>query len=228
MAMLPTLCFLLVSLGVVCCTRSKSEQLFRLLKPEDTYVETSLDSGRSFDPQPVGTLEENRNHPSSIDASQLLAQLGRNFDKRYMSITDPTSTAANPGVISFVDGRPKGPRPTFLKLFRSARLQDDTKIHLNLGNSARSKVQNYMWSLTYCPVVHTWVNLGASFWPQWIKKTSCTTKRSCSVPAGMTCQPSTNTWKFILRWSCQDHVNSTGCKWIPHPYKVITACSCKC
>lgn len=228
MDMLLTLCFLLITLGVVCGSRSISEQLFRLLKPEDSYVDSSLDSARSFDPLPAGTLDGNRSDPPTIDASQLQAQLGRNFDKRYMSNTDPTSAAANSGGISFEDGRPKGPRPTFLKLFRSAKLQDDTRIRLNLGNGARSKVQNYMWSLTYCPVVHTWVHLGASFWPQWIKTARCTTKRSCSVPAGMTCKPSSSTHKTILRWFCKDLVNRTGCKWIPHPYKVVTACSCKC
>ncbi|KAH9499042.1 Noggin-3 [Bulinus truncatus] len=185
-----------------------SERLFRLLKPDtdnEVKASTKLLS--------VNLIErmDSRRDPPHIDVKSLQKQLGHLFDKDYMSITEPSLNSVQS---NFINGRPIGHRPSYLKLMSSTQLQDGSKIKLKVNERTKRKVQNYIWALTMCPVLHTWKNLGNRFWPKWIKEGTCT-KKSCSVPPGMKCKPTENTYKTILRWHCVDYNTNTQCRWIP-------------
>lgn len=182
---------------------------------------------------PIEDLLENQSEiydpkPSDINVKLLRQQLGKAFDKEYMSIGDPRNRPSKKPLIEFINDRPKGPRPAFLNLLRSARLQDGRKIKLNVNKKDRRKFQKFVWSLTFCPVQHAWKFLGIRFWPQWIKEGTCSNKHSCSIPEGMMCKPRTSTSKTFLRWHCGDFQDRSTCKWIPIQYPIITECTCSC
>ncbi|CAL1545467.1 unnamed protein product [Lymnaea stagnalis] len=203
-----------------------------MLKPEEDLKVNGGEGRKSTSPEflPINlreNIDPGGKDVTKTDAKQLQKQLGRSFERDYMSITDPSLSSSQPA-IQFINGRPKGQRPSFLKLLRGARLQDGTKIKLRIDERSRKKVQNYIWALTLCPVVHTWRNLGPQYWPRWIKEARCSTKVSCSIPKGMTCAPSAKTFKTILRWHCGDPRSKLNCSWITINYPVITACSCGC
>lgn len=215
---------LLLNITISSCDKIKAELLNRLLKADDTprrnipVTESSL-----FD-----DLIENPNasHDPPVTDVQLLRELlGSAYDPEFMSITGPSQT---PTKILIVNGRPKGFRPKYLNSLRSTALQDGTNIKLKIGKRNLKKVQDYVWSLTYCPVLSVWKHLGIRFWPRWIKEGRCSQKRSCSIPEGMQCKTSSTTMKTILRWHCLDFVSKNGCGWIHVQFPVITECSCSC
>ncbi|CAL1542687.1 unnamed protein product, partial [Lymnaea stagnalis] len=209
-----------------------SEILFRLLKPDDDGMRTVVRSRPApADDTPAGSLieEPSRLHdPPAVDVHTLQKLLGHAYDKEYMSHTDPTRAPAQKSFPTLVNGRTKGQRPSYLKLVRRARLQDGSRLRLHVSKKSIRKIENYIWAVTSCPVMHTWKNLGRRFWPQWIKEGRCSKKISCSIPSGMHCNPSATTYKTILRWQCQDFVRKTQCDWIHIKYPVITACACSC
>lgn len=55
-----------------------------------------------------------------------------------------------------------------------------------------------------CPVEFTWMDLGKSFWPRWIKQGRCgpSESASCSWPPGMSCTSSSVKVLNLLRWHC--------------------------
>ncbi|XP_012939437.1 noggin [Aplysia californica] len=248
MLIMPVLLLLLLKL---CACQSAGAQAAELsfrslqtdgqLTDDDAALYFPLDGSKKnirrplpSDSLPIEDLVEDQNsiydpRDEDMNVKMLRKQLGKNYDKKYMSIYNPKKRMnTDTPLISFVQGRPKGKRPHFLRRLRTARLQDGRKIKLNASKRDRRKFQKYMWSLTFCPVKHSWKYLGIRFWPQWIKEGTCTSKRSCSVPEGMTCKPSASTNKTFLRWHCADFEGRESCKWIPILYPIITECSCSC
>lgn len=182
---------------------------------------------------PIEDLVENKSEiydprPNDINVKVLLEQLGQAYDKEYMSIRDPRQKPNKKPLIQFINDRPKGSRPGFLSLLKTARLQDGKKIKLDVSKKERRKLQKFVWSLTFCPVKHSWKYLGIRFWPQWIREGTCTSKYSCSIPEGMMCKPNASTSKTFLRWHCGDFKERSSCKWIPVQYPIITECTCSC
>ncbi|XP_066515473.1 noggin-1-like [Hoplias malabaricus] len=79
-----------------------------------------------------------------------------------------------------------------------------------------------------CPVSHAWTDLGARFWPRYVRLGSCSRERSCSVPPGMMCAPAASTHVTLLRWRCARRGSALRCAWIRVHYPVITECKCTC
>ncbi|XP_065312778.1 uncharacterized protein LOC135922317 [Gordionus sp. m RMFG-2023] len=52
--------------------------------------------------------------------------------------------------------------------------------------------------------------------------------RSCSIPPGMICRPSTTINLTILRWYCQNWESKSYCSWIFVQYPIIESCKCSC
>lgn len=115
----------------------------------------------------------------------------------------------------------------------------------------RLQFEKYLAALTYCPVRFKWKDLGPRFWPRWIKEGNCkdadsgsqgkkkgskkkdnSIRRSCSIPAGMTCAPKKSTTMTLLWWHCkhasQKNSQSSQCLWINIKYPIITQCTCSC
>lgn len=214
----------------------QSKLLFQLLKPDDrpadiTYPATGGRRNVPHDQLPVDDLLEDPSEmfnprPNELNAEYLRQQLGREFRPRYMSVRDPRNLK-NP-LIKYVKGRPKGPRPKFLRLLRKAKLQDGSTVRLNVSADDRRRIQKYLWKLTHCPVADSWRFLGSRFFPPWVNVGKCTNKRSCSMPEGMTCKPKTKTELMVLRFYCASYQDRDTCRWIPVKYPVIGKCACSC
>lgn len=93
----------------------------------------------------------------------------------------------------------------------------------------RSKTQSlfrlWLWNISYCPVLYRWTDLGKYVWPRYMKIGFCP-KKSCSYPAGMTCQPSRKDAKVkVLLWYCS---RSKKCSWKVYNENITTKCQCSC
>ncbi|KAI5623377.1 noggin-3 precursor [Silurus asotus] len=160
-----------------------------------------------------------------LNETELHGMLGAHFDARFMSIVSPEEKREDPGMDS------EGTRQQFLqrpmpKEFRALDFDTahDAKKH---NKKLRRRLQLWLWSYAFCPVVYAWQDLGIRFWPRYIKVSNCLTKRSCSVPEGMMCKPSKAVRYTLLRWHCKSR-SITKCKWIYVQYPVISECKCSC
>ncbi|XP_077414821.1 noggin-like [Vanacampus margaritifer] len=96
------------------------------------------------------------------------------------------------------------------------------------GKKLKRRLQQWLWAYTFCPVLHSWNDLGARFWPRYVRTGSCPAKRSCSFPEGMMCKPAASAPLTVLRWRCAQRKAGLKCAWIPVRYPVITDCKCAC
>ncbi|CAH1793524.1 unnamed protein product [Owenia fusiformis] len=165
--------------------------------------------------------------PEDLDNIFLRTVLGRHFDSKYMSPTEPAPW--DNGFIKHDRGdRDLGEAQSAIKtLMDTLTLPDGTKMKGKINRKVKKKLQKFLWSYTYCPVEYKWTDLGVRFWPRWIMQGSCVkTKRSCSIPSGMSCRPSQSSYLQILRWFCRGKPHP--CKWIVMHHPIITKCSCGC
>nr|AJV21318.1 noggin [Terebratalia transversa] len=147
---------------------------------------------------PDKKLNPKKNNFNEIDMMEFL---GKNFNRKYMSVEKPEEAQHTPNgtlVYEFRKNRPTGKMPPSIKNmdFSSNTLDIPGGKNIRtikLGHKTKRKLQRFLWAYTYCPVLFTWKDLGVRFWPRWIKRGRCyNTNRSCSVPAGMKCNPKGN------------------------------------
>lgn len=170
-----------------------------------------------------------------LDEIKLLNQMGLDFDSHYMSVSAPLEMKTRPkGELeySFKKGeRPRGPMPDDFAMLdsRSIKLSEDgPEIKMRASKKTRRKLQKFLWAYSYCPVRYTWQELSVRFWPRYIKMGACENKRSCSVPAGMTCQPSKLIYVRLLRFYCAVRGSRKSCQWVKIKYPILSECSCSC
>lgn len=210
--------------------------------------------------------------------SRLLRILGSSFDPFWMSIDQPSVTS---GVLTLEgdqdDGQPlslstKLPNYTALRekvnLSASSDLREATahrRLKLEeeaadldfgfLPPDVASSVSAWLVRSAACGLRYQWVDLGAAYWPRWLRQTDCERSdggRSCSFPRGMDCRRAQTMHLKILAWHCleireggdgsrrikadwSDGSTEMGtseavrrCLWRQVPYPVVTACTCSC
>ncbi|PAA45925.1 hypothetical protein BOX15_Mlig031118g3 [Macrostomum lignano] len=64
--------------------------------------------------------------------------------------------------------------------------------------------KSWLMKQAACPVEYLWEDLGALFWPRWIRRGVCSSLSSCSWPPGMKCRKSGQKELKVLRWVCND------------------------
>lgn len=150
----------------------------------------------------------------------LRRKLGSSFDPVFSSIGAPT--AGNGSEITREDGIGlTGAIP------REFQQLDFTG--LKAAGKTERRVRRWLWSYTRCPVLSVWKDLGARFWPRYVKEGQCLTERSCSLPEGMFCKPVQSVSVTLLRWHCQQGSRALKhCAWIRARYPVISQCGCAC
>ncbi|KAK3090088.1 hypothetical protein FSP39_009084 [Pinctada imbricata] len=212
----------------------------RLKHTDDNSFSGIFHSGTRPEPSeqlPVIDLQESPDpaldpKPENLDYRTLRRLLGRFYDRNFMSVVTPIEHVVSPnGTLEFKmrKKRPKGIRPRFIKDFgKPVYTGDHTFVRLHVNRRTRKKVQKYLWNFTHCPVFHTWKDLGIRFWPRWIREGRCYQGRSCSIPPGMQCRPSSKTRKTLLRWHCRGPEPGSNCSWIRFQYPILTECSCSC
>ncbi|TRY85521.1 hypothetical protein DNTS_033444 [Danionella cerebrum] len=162
---------------------------------------------RPSDKLPVGTILEDPDptldpRERDLNETELRAILGFHFDQKFMSISSPEdkySGQDDTNESEFPKPAPSGTMPKEIKAMEFD-IQHGKK---HKPKKLRKRLQLWLWSYTFCPVVHTWKDLGIRFWPRYLKVADCFNKRSCSVPEGMLCKPAKSTHLVILRWFCK-------------------------
>ncbi|CAK6962932.1 noggin-2-like [Scomber scombrus] len=212
--------------------------------------------------------------------SRLLRILGSSFDPFWMSIDQPSLTSGV-GEGDQDDGRPllrgdslpaKLPNYTAFRekvnlsassdlreaaAHRRQKLEEEAA-DLDFGflpPDVASSVRAWLVRSAACGLRYQWVDLGAAYWPRWLRQTHCEGSdggRSCSFPRGMDCRRAQTTHLKILAWHCleireggdgsskikadwSDGSTEMGtseavrrCLWRQVPYPVVTACTCSC
>uniref|UniRef100_A0A8C8RAN7 Noggin n=1 Tax=Pelusios castaneus TaxID=367368 RepID=A0A8C8RAN7_9SAUR len=169
--------------------------------------------------------------PKEKDLNETLLRglLGGHFDPGFMATSLPEERLGSEDLAeldSLLRQRPSGAMPSDIKgLDFLDGLAAGKKGRLS--KKLRRRLQLWLWSQTFCPVLYTWNDLGSRFWPRFVKVSSCYGKRSCSVPEGMVCKPAKSVHLTLLRWRCQRR-GGQRCTWIPIQYPIISECKCSC
>ncbi|KAM6377188.1 noggin [Pluvialis apricaria] len=169
--------------------------------------------------------------PKEKDLNETLLRnlMGGHFDPNFMAISLPEDRLGADDLAELdllLRQRPSGAMPSEIKGLELYDGLQPGKKH-RLSKKLRRKLQMWLWSQTFCPVLYTWNDLGSRFWPRYVKVGSCYSKRSCSVPEGMVCKPAKSVHLTILRWRCQRR-GGQRCTWIPIQYPIISECKCSC
>ncbi|KAI4878928.1 hypothetical protein NFI96_002657 [Prochilodus magdalenae] len=139
------------------------------------------------DPDPVLDPKER-----DLNETELRALLGAHFDAHFMAVSAPEDkrTGGGGGGVEEAEVagseteasrlRPPGPMPRDIRT-----LDFELPGWKKPSKKMRRRLQLWLWSYTFCPVVYAWQDLGSRFWPRYVKVGSCASKRSCSVPEGM-------------------------------------------
>lgn len=174
------------------------------------------------DPDPVFDPRER-----DLNETELKSVLG-DFDSRFLSVSPP----AEDGPAGGDDPDELDPQKLGGALPKEVRAVDFDAPQLGRKQKAsrklRRRLQQWLWAYSHCPLTRTWSDLGSRFWPRFVRNGSCLSKRSCSVPEGMTCKAASSTHLTLLRWRCVQRKAGLKCAWIPVQYPVITDCKCSC
>lgn len=194
---------------------------------------------RSSNTLPVVDIQEyppNEYDPkeADLDPVKLRERLGLAYQTNFMSPTEPepmldTNDNHSPKLSEMDRFRPTGRMPQRIRKLNFDDLSTGKKRN-RLSRKQKRRFQMWLWQATECSVVYKWKNLGHRFWPPWIKEGICDNSRSCSIPAGMACQPSNSMYITVLRWHCQGFNGNKMkyCTWIKAQYPTISECKCKC
>lgn len=130
---------------------------------------------------------------------RLITLLGKNFNSDYMSVERPTSEAD-----AIIDNDSQN---NDIKLLSDARqlnfsFIDEDGVSLDLDQMTLDALHHWLVRKSVCRVQYTWEDIGALFWPRWVKRGMCVTDQPCSWPPGMHCVPAESRTIFILRWHC--------------------------
>ncbi|XP_038613214.1 noggin [Tachyglossus aculeatus] len=166
--------------------------------------------------------------PKEKDLNETLLRslLGAHYDPGFMASAPPEERPLGGGeelgeLDQLLRQRPAGAMPGDI---RGLEFADKKQ---RLSKKLRRKLQMWLWSHTFCPVLYSWNDLGSRFWPRYVKVGTCFSRRSCSFPEGMVCKPAKSGHLTLLRWRCQRR-GGQRCAWIPIQYPIISECKCSC
>lgn len=194
-------------------SRPQLEVPLQPLRLRATWVAEVADSDRTALDRFV-EAELHRSDAPLPDANALRAasQQFRIHDNSTMSVEDPP-------FLSLVQGSVQPGKAVPLHVDREA-----------LHSLAGEVLRRY----TECPLLHYWIDLGARFWPRWFRDARCATgrasRKSCSIPSGLYCEPHGYTNRTVLRYYCggieTQHHTAGNCSWIGVDIPVLVSCSC--
>jgi len=154
---------------------------------------------------------------SDINGKVLKRKLGKDFEPQLMSAVLPSKSSQSEN-----DKKKwRLSQTSLLKLVK--RLQKKPR------KKQKKLISLWFKQTTSCPVQYSWFDLGSRYWPRYVKKGYCETKKSCSVPEGMMCQPSASRNITVMRFHCQGITTENQyCVWIKAKIPIIANCKCKC
>lgn len=189
----------------------------------------------SSDTLPIVELKEHLDpvldpQEKDLNQTELRLALGGHFDLNFMSASPPEEKHATSDskLLQLEAELRQKLFGTMPKEIRAMEFEVQSGKKLKPSKKLRRRMQLWLWSYAFCPVVFAWNDLGARFWPRYVKVGSCSTKRSCSVPEGMLCRPAKSSYLTVLRWRCPQRKGGLKCSWIQVQYPVISECKCSC
>jgi len=194
---------------------------------------------------------------ADTDPVALADMLGADFDPEFSSVSRPLENIRQPNgtyvyelateTAGASNRLPQGLKSTIKLLpfsmpgFNERKVGSSKNRLVQIKNkSRRRQFESYLAAYSSCPVKYRWKDLGERFWPRWIREGHCggggsaaggkNKKRSCSIPAGMTCKPQQSAMKTVLWWHCKRKTagQRNQCMWISIKYPVIVLCKCSC
>lgn len=194
--------------------------------------------------------------PRLYPPARLLRLLGSSFDPFWTSIDEPPEASEGRRPLPLLE---KHNGTSHLELQEAAanlrqKLEKEAA-ELDLGPlppDVAHAVRHWLLHSAACELHQQWVDLGAAFWPRWLRQTDCKGSdegQRCSFPPGMECVRAQTTHIKILAWHCvevRDEGDGSGrirdkssdfeteaetiqkCLWRKVSYPVVTACRCSC
>ncbi|KAL3308998.1 hypothetical protein Ciccas_012459, partial [Cichlidogyrus casuarinus] len=88
-------------------------------------------------------------------------------------------------------------------------LKDKDGLSYAISESQMQSFHEWLVEKASCEMEFIWDDLGAHFFPRWIRRGVCIEKpgQSCSWPPGMKCRPSGSKALQLLHWKCEDAAN---------------------
>jgi noggin len=168
--------------------------------------------------------------PKEHDRRLARKTLGTDYNSEFMSDVRPLADILRPNDSLEIDYK------NYKNALTRDELPDDVK-HLTFNvpgrknpariksKKQRRKIRQKLWAHISCPVVYKWKDWGPMFYPRWVKEGNCYKEHSCSIPSGMTCQPSEELGQTLLFWHCKYNGH---CLWMKFHYPIISKCKCAC
>ncbi|XP_072348643.1 noggin-2-like [Scyliorhinus torazame] len=176
--------------------------------------------------------------PKHLDAKKLMKLLGSSFDPFWMSVKSRRGNKSHEGLTLLNRDLAAGAMRSRRKLWQESQRLDVAispagGAQGNVTEAARAQWRQRLVEVASCPLTSWWVDLGAVFWPRWVRHTDCDgSKAGCSWPPGMTCAQAQWVHIKLLVWHCwaagERARSLRHCTWRQMPYPVVTACKCSC
>ena len=80
---------------------------------------------------------------------------------------------------------------------------DDDGDAVTMTTYVQHIVERWLVQKAICRVRFQWRDMGALFWPRWVRHGECSGETSCSWPPGMHCVPVERHAIRLLRWQCR-------------------------
>uniref|UniRef100_A0A8C2HX68 Noggin n=1 Tax=Cyprinus carpio TaxID=7962 RepID=A0A8C2HX68_CYPCA len=210
-------CLVAVYLLLVSLAQCQHYYLLRPI-PSDTLPLLELKE----DPDPIYDPRE-----KDLNETELRSALG-DFDSRFLSVSPPQDRYTGNEDLEELDLQQQNPTGLMPKDIKNLDFDAQWGKKRKASKKLKRRLQMWLWSYSFCPVLYAWNDLGTRFWPRFVRAGSCYSKRSCSVPEGMVCKPAKSTHITLLRWRCVQRRGALKCAWIPVQYPIITECKCSC
>ena len=138
-------------------------------------------------------------HRSQSQPETLMERLGDDFDPSWMSIEQPPlgDAMVNGSVKMTLDVKLLQDLTTLNFTFRDEHGEEH-----EIRPTVRKYLEKWLLHRASCQVHFVWEDLGALFWPRWVKRGICDAMSSCSWPPGMHCVPEESQTIRLLRWQC--------------------------
>jgi len=186
----------------------------------------SVAAGAASYPRGAATVAAGPAAGQSVD--KLLRRLGTDFDAALMSVDRPNELEHTTSV---------GQSPATVQQNINLKMYDELLRRVNFtvrdettGNvhpmkpSVRKYLERWLLQRASCPIRLVWNDLGALFWPRWVRRGICgdggsddpnasppeSTAESCSWPPGMRCVPEASQTVRLLRWHCSRRQTTGG------------------
>ncbi|XP_015920606.2 noggin-1 [Parasteatoda tepidariorum] len=183
-----------------------------------------------------------------LDPDQLLDILGSFYDPLWMSIEEPTPLVNKDPDRGATYVYREWQQAELIKQLQLSNLsQELAQANIREIPGLVKTVEKWMMKKASCPIRYAWEDIGALFWPRYIRRGECV-RATCSWPPGMHCVPSGTTTLHLLRWQCKvpkgrrknlknnnkeqlknkDQNINLKCSWIRVPYPITNDCLCTC